>query len=391
MKTISKELEVLEVSNETKLTLKNEFSVFFEQAEEWKQKAEGLVVNDISQKEEMKQAKEARLALKRIRTSAENKRKELKEESLRTGKAIDGMANIIKFLIVPIEEDLKAKEDFEKIYNEKLAAELLEKRSSELEKYDVETSFYKLGEMPEESYDQLLENSKLAFNARIEAERKAEEDRIKKEEDDRLEQERIKKENDARIEAQRLENEKLKKEAEAREKADKEREHKNEVRNEEMRPYIKFIRDYEKMLNLSDADYKKELSEVVAGAKEHYRYEREQAAKLKAEKEKQDAILRKEREAREKIESELKAKKDAELKAIKEAEDKAKADKLARDKAEKEAELAPDKNKLENLAKEISEISLPELKSDEAKEVLRKVQVLLYKTSNYIKEQSVKL
>jgi len=391
MKTISKELEVLEVSNETKLTLNNEFSVFFEQAEEWKQKAEGLVVNDISQKEEMKQAKEARLALKRIRTSAENKRKELKEESLRTGKAIDVMANIIKFLIVPIEEDLKAKEDFEKIYNEKLAAELLEKRSSELEKYDVETSFYKLGEMPEESYDQLLENSKLAFNARIEAERKAEEDRIKKEEDDRLEQERIKKENDARIEAQRLENEKLKKEAEAREKADKEREHKNEVRNEEMRPYIKFIRDYEKMLNLSDADYKKELSEVVAGAKEHYRYEREQAAKLKAEKEKQDAILRKEREAREKIESELKAKKDAELKAIKEAEDKAKADKLARDKAEKEAELAPDKNKLENLAKEISEISLPELKSDEAKEVLRKVQVLLYKTSNYIKEQSVKL
>jgi len=40
----------------------------FEQAEVWKGKAEKLVVTDISQKEEMKQAREARLALKNIGT-----------------------------------------------------------------------------------------------------------------------------------------------------------------------------------------------------------------------------------------------------------------------------------------------------------------------------------
>ena len=375
MNTISKELEA---SNETKLTLKNEFSLFFEQAEEWRVKAEGLVINDISQKEEMKQAREARIALKNIRTNTENKRKELKEESLRTGKAIDGMANIIKFLIVPIEEDLRAKEDFEKIYNEKLAAELLEKRSSELGGYDVETSFYKLGEMPQESYNQLLDNSKLAFNARIESQRKIEEDRLNKEKEYRLEQERIKKENEDRIEAQRIENVKLKEEAEKRAKVEAKRVAKEIAAAKERQLKEKADKEAQEAILRKEADKREKI-------------EKERKAKEQQEKENQDAILRKEREAREKVEAQLKAKKDAEIKAIKDADVKAKAEKAAQEKSEKEALLSPDKIKLENLANEIVKITLPEVKSTEAKEVLKKVQILLNKTSNYIKEESIKL
>lgn len=338
MKTITTELEVLEVSNETKLSLKNEFLPFFEQAEEWKEKAEKLVVTDISQKEEMSQAREARLALKKIRTSTENKRKELKEESLRKGKAIDGMANVIKYLITPIEEHLQKQEDFEKLENERIAAELNSKREIELSQYEVETSFYDLGKMPEESYKQLLENSRLAFEARKEAERKAEEERIAKEKAEREEQERIRKEN-----------EKLKAEAEARAKEEEKRRAKEEAE----------------------------------------RKEREE--KERKEREKQEAILRKEREAREKIEAELQAKKEAEEREKIEAEQKAKAEEAARKNAEKEERLAPDKVKLQNLAKTIVEINIPEVKSEEAKNVLRQVQILLNKTSNFIKEKTIEL
>ena len=47
-------------------------------------------------------------------------RKELKEESLRKGKAIDGVANIIKFLIEPVEKYLEDQEKFiEKLEQQK--------------------------------------------------------------------------------------------------------------------------------------------------------------------------------------------------------------------------------------------------------------------------------
>lgn len=338
MTAITQELEVLKVSKETKLTLKNEFLPFFEQAEEWKNKAENLVVTDISQKEEMAQAREARLALKKIRTETENKRKELKEESLRKGKAIDGMANVIKYLITPIEEHLKKQEDFEKIETARIKAELSEKREKQLSKYEVETSFYNLGEMPEESFQQLLDNSKMAFEAKKEAARKAEEERIAKEKAEQEERERIRKEN-----------EKLRAEAEKRAK---------------------------------EEAVRKKAEEAERKAREE---------KERKERAEHEAKLRKEREAREKIEAELRAKKEAEEKAKKEAEAKAKAEEAARKKREKEERLAPDKIKLQNLAKSIVEIQLPEVKSDEAKEVLRQVQTLLNKTSNYIKEKTIEL
>ena len=143
------------------------FQDYFKIASEWEVKSKTIKVTDASQTTEMGMAKVARKMLSQKRIDIENARKELKEQSLREGKAIDGIANVLKALIVPIEKYLKTQEDFVEIQAAKKAEE-----------------------------------------DRIEAERKAEEDRIAKEKAEAEERERM-----------RLENERLKKEAEAKEKA----------------------------------------------------------------------------------------------------------------------------------------------------------------------------
>src|SRR5450755_2638315 len=74
--------------------------------------ATDLIVTDEAQADIMQDARRRRLAIKAVRVEVENTRKSLKEQSLREGKAIDGMANIIKALIIPVEEHLEKQEKF---------------------------------------------------------------------------------------------------------------------------------------------------------------------------------------------------------------------------------------------------------------------------------------
>lgn len=332
--------------------LQDTFMPFFTQAEEWKKKAGSLVVTSIDQKEEMKLAREARLALKNIRVNVEKARKQMKEESLRKGKAIDGIANVIKFLIVPIEDHLQAQEDFIKLEEAKRIEELKEHRESALAPYEVDTTYFNLGEMTEESFSQLLNNSRIAFEQRKEQERKTEEDRIAKEKAEAEERERI-----------RQENARLKAEAEAREKAIAEERRKQE---EERKKQEEIARKEREKL---EAEIKAKEQEA---AKERAKVE----AEKKKEREAAEAKLKAEREQKARFEAELKAKKEAEEKARMEAEAK-----------EKAKRLAPDKQKLEELAKEMAEFELPEVSNPEARKVLDNVRILLNKTAAYINEK----
>ena len=79
------------------------FSDYFKIAAEWEQKAKTIKVVDETQKADMEMARVGRLFLREKRIAIEKKRKELKEQSLREGKAIDGIANVLKAVIVPIE------------------------------------------------------------------------------------------------------------------------------------------------------------------------------------------------------------------------------------------------------------------------------------------------
>lgn len=145
----------------------DKFQDYFSMASEWEQKAKNIVVTNEKQTADMQMARTGRLFLREKRLLIENSRKELKEQSLREGKAIDGIANVLKALIVPIEEYLEKQEKFIEIQEEK-KRELI----------------------------------------RLEVEKKMEEERIAKEKAEQEERERI-----------RLENDRLKKEAEEKEKA----------------------------------------------------------------------------------------------------------------------------------------------------------------------------
>lgn len=100
------------VEQTTAQSLQKAFEPFFAQANDWQEKAKGLVVTDESQTREMKMAREARLALKEIRVNADKTRKALKEDSLRYGKAVQEVYNVIEYLIVPIEKHLEEQEKF---------------------------------------------------------------------------------------------------------------------------------------------------------------------------------------------------------------------------------------------------------------------------------------
>ena len=103
----------------------------------WAKKASKIIVTDESQKVIMEEARTGRIFLASIRNEVERNRKALKEDSLRRGKAIDGVANFIKDLIIPTEEHLKRQEDFvelrEKAKNDRILAEAKAKEQSELE------------------------------------------------------------------------------------------------------------------------------------------------------------------------------------------------------------------------------------------------------------------
>ena len=70
-------------------SLRATFETMFAQADEWIARARDIRVTSEDQKREMKFARESRLALKDIRVNAEKTRKKLKEDSVRTGRAID--------------------------------------------------------------------------------------------------------------------------------------------------------------------------------------------------------------------------------------------------------------------------------------------------------------
>lgn len=237
-------------------TIIEKFGNYEDIAKEWDAKAKMIVVTDKKQTTEMAMAREARKKFSQLRIDVEKARKEMKEQSLRKGQAIDAVARYLVSLIAPIEQHLKEQEDFTKI----LEAKQLEE-------------------------------------SRIEAEKKAEAERIAQEEAERKEQERIRKEN-----------ERLKVEAEAREKA--------------------------------------------------MQVEREKAEAQRLELEEK---ARKEAEAREKAQEELKASQEATLREKEEAERKEKERIAIELKAQQEALRAPDKEKYSQYVDALKAVEAPDI------------------------------
>ena len=210
-----------------------QFQGYSEIAEVWDAKAKTIVVNDASQTADMKMARIGRLELREKRIAIEKKRKQLKEQSLREGQTIDGIAKFLKELIIPIEGYLDDQEHF---------VENQEKARLEAE--------------------------------RIERERKEEEERIAKEKAEAEERERI-----------RLENERLKKEAEEREAAlMKERAKVEAAERERIRQEEETERKLEEANRKIEEEKKKLKAIVREKAEAEAQAKREEAERIEREK-----------------------------------------------------------------------------------------------------------
>lgn len=265
------------------------FKLFFEEAKSYELEAKAIVITDATQVSEMKRARELRLKLKNIRVNAEKVRVQRKEFFLRGGKAVDGIANVLKAVVVPLEEYLDKQENFAERMEAERKQELADKRTEELRPYVsaemLAVYIPGLKDMTAGAFDILLANSKKAFEDQKKAEEEAEAKRKADEEAKRIEDERIRKEN-----------EDLKKEAEEKEKLHAEEMKKVEAEKAE----AERVRLEEK--KKSDAE--------KAEAEER---ERKALADKKAA---EDELKRKqEEEDRKKAEAEAAAKKEAEEKA----------------------------------------------------------------------------
>jgi hypothetical protein len=272
-------------------TVLDSFTQYFEEASKWEAQTKGLVITDVSQTKEMNLAREGRLQLKQVRVNAKKTHDKLKEESLIQGRFIDAIYNLIEGVTKPIETALLEKEQFVERQEAARIEAIRVSRAEALAVYEVDTSFYDLGNMPESSYAQLLENSRIAAESRAQAQRKAEEDRIAAEKAEQEERARIAEEN-ARLKAEAEKREaeiaaerKAREDAEAIERARVEAEQK--AKDEAARAEQAKIEAENERLRQEAEKARRELqakadAEAEAARKEAARVESERIAKIEA-------------------------------------------------------------------------------------------------------------
>lgn len=312
----------LKVSINKQAEVQSVLQQIFQGTEKWEIDVLAIEVNSIEDTNAISMADTARLNIKKARLSAEKifdaKREEvqnLKAEFDLEDKLWLKAKQVMQLKFKAIEEKAEWKANFVKRFEAEQKELRTQKRINEVSKY-AEINRIEFEAMSDESFDSFLSGLKSTYESKIEAERKAEEERIEKEKADAKAREQ-----------QRLENEKLKAEAEKREK---------EIEAERK------------------ANEQKLLEERAKAKAEADRIEAENKSKLKAEQ-----------EEKAKLEAELQAKKDAEIKAEnerKQAELKSKAE------AEKNAK-APIKKQLSIW---VDGFSIAEINVENEKKVLIK-------------------
>ena len=241
------------------------FMPFFKQAAQHCETAFSIKVTNIGQTATMGEARQERLALREIRIAKEKVRKQVKEDALREGKAIDKIANFLDSVIEPMEKYLLDQEEYGKRLQEKAQAEQRDLRMCEFGKYiEFLPPGVDLGTIAEEEHAKHLHMAKALWEAR-----EAEQNRI---ENERIERE---KREAAEREALRVENERLRKEAaEQAENLAKERAEVEKLRREAEEKERLRIQAEQRVIAEQRS---KELKEKAAAEAE--RFEKEQAEK----------------------------------------------------------------------------------------------------------------
>ncbi len=355
-------------------------------------------------KELCAKAKRARLDVGKIRINTGKAKDKSKESLKREDRAIMGVHNLVVWAVTDRENKLKEIENFFEIQEQKRLEALQAERVEKLSQYIEDAHERNLSDMEEDVWQAYLGAKKKEYQDRIEAEKKAEAERLEQQRRDILESrrrhetyhlsnyiddygsiqlgelstrkynelvataEQAKKEYEILQQEIREENERMKKEAEEIERQAEILKKRNEVRRDELRPYIIFIQDYDSLINSDEKSYQKDLAKIKEAAIQHWENEREK----KAERERIDEENRKkweaERKKRERLEIEQ-----ANIRA-QEAARIAEQKRIEKEKAEaaKKAAQAPDKEKIVNYINSLDFASL-DLKTDQGKMVLNTI------------------
>ena len=156
----------IEVFNDAELQRKSfaeqitdEFAPYEVKINAWIGEASRIRVHSVDDKEAMAKAKELGKFVSSTLTKVENRRKQLKRESLDVGRAIDAAANKFKGLLEPLRDDLKAKAEFEKRLLEAQANEKRLYRVNAMAQYgglvDAETMM-----LSDEEFEELVADTK---------------------------------------------------------------------------------------------------------------------------------------------------------------------------------------------------------------------------------------
>lgn len=325
---IDKRIEPIELPKETKLAIRSSFIEFLTQVQEWEEKAKSIVVKSEMEVDKIAQARECRLFVKKIRTTANNKRRDLKEDSLKYSKAVQEAYNLIEEKIKPIEEHLMEQEKFAEIQKAKRIERLQKERVEMLSKYVEDASERNLGEMDEDVWTPYFFSKKEAWEK--------EQDRLKKEE----------KEREERIRIDNLHNSR-----------------KDTLINENLWQFREEWLESECLGELTSEKFE-EIKNSLLKSKKEYDAEQE---KIRKENER----LRKEAEEREKkakIEQEKREKEETERKAKEEAERKEREAKEAKEREAYQKEIEKERKEKEELAAKIKAQEEAERKANEEAE-----------------------
>jgi colicin import membrane protein len=333
--------ELSQIAQNVSVEKRNEVQVVLNQVfngvAKMRDQLDSVQVEDEKDKTNMKLANTIRLGVRQVRLDAEKtfdaKRAEVQQQML-SYKTEDSLwlkaKQTMQILTKEIEEQARWKEETKARFEAEQKELVIQQRMIKVSKVAPEMLRSEFENMSEESFVIFLGGITKAYNDRIEEEKKAEEERLENERKSQL----------------------------------------NDTRTKLAMPYYDFWSEFEKTLNFGEqsegdfndfmdrnrkakSDYEAKQEQIrienerlkaEAEAKEkQLAYEKlELEQKLAIEKGKQDAALKKEREAKERLEAELRAKQDAETKAQKEKEQ-------AEEKAKKEAAKlakAPIKRKL---------------------------------------------
>ena len=232
------------------------FTPMLEKMSELETEFNEVVSTEIS-KELCKKAKELRLKYVKVRTGTAQIHKDAKDFFLKGGKFVDGWKNAQLFASQGIESKLEEIEKyFENIELERMKA-LKESRIKILSEYsDIFPNGLEV--MEQDVFENYLNGIKIAYELRIESEKKAQEERQKKIGEEKAEQERIKAENEILKqkqeqelkERQRLEQEKRKLEEENQKLEEEKRQ--QEIKEKQKQEQEEILK--QKELNKSDKE-----------------------------------------------------------------------------------------------------------------------------------------